>query len=109
MQSRDMIIAALNADPTATPADKKRILAAIEDRPTRKEKMFTSKRACELLDDISLATLRRLERRGVLTPVRYSKRKLRWRESELRDFLENGITTGDEALDSKRGRDEQRA
>lgn len=91
MQSRDMIIAALNADPTATPADKKRILDAIENKPIRKEKMLTTKQACELLDDCHPITLRRLEQRGVLTPVRYSKRKLRWRESELLEFLENGI------------------
>ncbi len=100
MQSRDMIIAALNADPTATPADKKRILAAIEDKPTRKEKMLTTKQACELLGGIHQITLRRLEQRQILTPVRYSKRRLRWKESELLDFLSIGISKQDIAMNS---------
>lgn len=91
MQSREIIVAALNADPTATPAQKRRILDAIEDKPARKEKTLTTKQACELLGDIHPITLRRLEQRQILTPVRYSKRKLRWRETELLDFLNNGI------------------
>lgn len=92
MQSKDMIIAALNADPTATPAQKRRVLDALNDTQQRKDRMLSTRQACELLGGIHPITLRRLEKRQVLIPVRYSKRKLRWRESALIEFLENGIT-----------------
>jgi hypothetical protein len=95
MQSRDIITAALNADHTVTPAHKKRILAAIEGKPKRPDKQLTTKQACELLEGIHPITMGRLEKRGHLTPIRYSKRKIRWRESELLEFLESGITRGE--------------
>ena len=98
MQSKDIIVAALNADPTATPAQKRRVLDALSDTQQRKDRMLSTRQACELLGGIHTITLRRLEKRGILTPVRYSKRKLRWRESQLTEFLANGIT-GSEVCD----------
>jgi predicted DNA-binding transcriptional regulator AlpA len=92
--TREIVKVAINNDPTMQPDERRKFIALLNGQSTSpKEKLLTTKEACQILGVVALS-LRRYEQRGLITPVRYSKRKLRWRESEIREFHEMGIEAG---------------
>ena len=76
---------ALAADPAITLEHQKRILDAIL-KPTITSRLLTTRQACQVLDPdhpLHPVTLRRYEKKGLLHPVRYSARYIRWPEAEI--------------------------
>jgi len=63
------------------------ILKAARGAADRKPQPLTAKQACEILGCCT-ATLRRMERRGVIAPRRLSKRMLRYERTEIEALLE---------------------
>lgn len=93
IQTRQIIEAAIKSDPTATPEQKKRVLDALKDRPQNaRPKLITRKQAAELLD-CCVMTVKRMEKRGHLTPVRFSARRVRLNEAEVLSVSCSGIQT----------------
>ena len=92
MQTRQIIETAIKSDPTATPEQKKRVLDALKETPPNtRPKLITRKQATELLDDCCVMTVKRLEKRGHLTPLRFSARRVRLDEAEVLNFARLGI------------------
>ena len=74
----------------ATPAERKRILAALKDGPQHSgETLITTKAAAGILD-VSPKTVFRYDRVGLLHAIRRSKRCIRWRKSEVDQLAING-------------------
>jgi predicted DNA-binding transcriptional regulator AlpA len=83
-----IIIAALDADPTATPEEKARIKAALLPASV-KPRLLTRKQVAELLG-VHVETVKRYTRNGLLNPVNFTARALRYPEAEVFDFMQNG-------------------
>lgn len=96
MQSAPIIETTIENDPTATPEQKRQIRAIIHGGQ-KKRRLVTTKRACSANDDCHPITLRRLAKRGILHPVYYSRRKVRWDLDEVEAFANNGIEMASEA------------
>ena len=92
MQTRQIIEAAINSDPTATPEERKRILNALNDTQ-KKVTPITTRRACEILG-IHPVTLRRYAKQGKLTPIRYNARRIRWNLESVERFASEGVLNG---------------
>ena len=68
----------------------KRVLDELYDRAfDKKPKLLNTRQAAELTN-MHPVTLRQLALKGVLKPIRYSARKIRWPEDMLLDYLYNG-------------------
>ena len=92
MECIKIIRVALESDPTATPEDRRRILAAL--RPSKKEriKTITTAAAAEILET-HICTVRRWGKQGLLTPIRLSSRKIRWSLDEAERLASSGAPT----------------
>lgn len=92
MNCLSAIRAVLESDPTATPEDRRRILAAL--RPSKKEriKTITTAAAAEILET-HICTVRRWGKQGLLTPIRLSSRKIRWSLDEVERLASSGAPT----------------
>lgn len=89
MQSAAIIKSIIEGDETATPEEVKRVLKAIS-MSREPMKGITTKQACSILG-CTPCTLRRYEKNGYIAGVRYSARHVRWDETNIRHFAENGI------------------
>ena len=90
MQTRQIIEAAINSDPTATPEERKRILNALNDTQ-KKVTPITTRQACEILGGIHPVTLRRYAKQGKLTAIRYTARRIRWSLESVERFAREGV------------------
>jgi len=91
MQHRQIIEAAIKSDATATPEQVQRVLNALKEKPTNtRPKLISRKQTSELLD-CCVMTVKRMEKRGLLTPIRFSARRVRIKESQVLDLMQNGI------------------
>jgi len=88
MQNRAIIEAAINSDPTATPEEKARVLAAMNPAKAN-QKMITKKAVAELLG-VHIQTVNSYTRRGLLRPVKFTKRAVRYSEADVLHFQQNG-------------------
>ena len=89
--TREIVKAAINNDPSMQPDERRKFIALLNGKSANpKDRLLTTRQACEILGVVPLS-LRRYEQRGLIKPVRYSKRKLRWKESMIRDFYDMGI------------------
>ena len=66
-----------------------KIVATLNGKEATKSRLLTTRQAAEFLD-MHPVTLRALGLSGVLNPIRYSARKLRWPEDMLSEYLYNG-------------------
>jgi len=73
-----------------TPEQKQRLLNALKEKPTTRPTLIQRKKAAEILDCCTM-TIKRLEKRGALTPIRFSARRVRLDEVQVLDFARNGI------------------
>ena len=91
MQTKQIIETAITNDPTATPEQVRRVLDALREKPANtKPKLITRKQAAAILD-CCVMTIKRLEKRGHLTPIKFSERRVRLNESQVWDFARNGV------------------
>lgn len=68
----------------------KRIIDVLYDKASsNKPKLLNTRQAAELTQ-MHPVSLRQLAQKGILKPIRYSARKLRWPEDMLLDYLYNG-------------------
>lgn len=88
MQNRAIIEAIVNSDPTATTEEKARVMAALNPAKTN-QKMITKKAVAELLG-VHLQTVNNYTQRGLLRPVKFTKRAVRYAEAEILHFQQNG-------------------
>jgi hypothetical protein len=86
-----IILAALESDPTATPEERRRILAALRPTQAGRVKTITTAAAAEILDT-HICTVRRWGKQGLLTPIRISSRKIRWRLDEVERLASSGAS-----------------
>lgn len=89
--SRSTLQTVLDVDNTLTEIEKKLIHQAIGNAGQVRRKLISTKEACEILGVCSM-TLRRYEQKGLLTPIRYTPRKIRWDQDEIEAFKNCGIT-----------------
>jgi len=80
-QTTRTIEAVLDSSTDITPEVKSRIMALLKGKQPRSP-MVTRKEACQTLG-VCTATLRRYELRGILNPVRLSKRNIVYRASDI--------------------------
>ena len=73
-----------------TPEQLKRIRQLEKPQNTR-PKLITRKQAATDYLDCCVMTIKRLEKRGFLTPIRFSARRVRLDEAEVLEFARNGI------------------
>ena len=62
------------------------LLAMLKPRPARRERMLTTRAACQLAG-VCKKTLFRWEAKGYLHPKRVTPSRIRWPQSELETFL----------------------
>jgi predicted DNA-binding transcriptional regulator AlpA len=88
--TREKIELILEIDQTVTKEERKHFNRGLraENGNTRRT-LITTKEACEILG-VSSMTLSRYEKRGYLSPIRYTQRKIRWDRDDIYDFLNNG-------------------
>ena len=95
-----IINTAINADQTVTPAERKKILAALNPTQLEKVKLLTTRETCEVLG-ITRRTLHSWDLQGRAHAIRRSSRCIRYLESEILRLA----TEGDPNLESERGRE----
>jgi hypothetical protein len=83
---------------SATDEQLKQVAAIFSGKPKRRT-LITTPQACAILDNCHPITLQRYEKRGLLHPIRFSKRKKRFDLDEVETLASNGanITGGAEA------------
>lgn len=89
MTNRAIIEAAIKADPTATTEEKARLLAAllpITDKP----KMISRKEVAAMMG-VHVESVKRYTRAGLLKPVHFTARAVRYPEAEVLDFMRRGV------------------
>jgi hypothetical protein len=89
MQSEGIIRAALLSDPSMTAEQRERILTALKDPAPIRPKMLTRKQVAERLE-VHSETVKRYGKKGLLHPVRFTARAVRYLESEVLDFMREG-------------------
>ena len=78
--------AALLSAGIADPAERSEAIAALKERADRRDKMLTTRAACQLAE-VNPKTLFRWERKGYLHPRRITPSRVRWSRNELETFL----------------------
>ena len=81
------------ADPEADDATVERIVAACKAPPPRRN-LIDVKEACAILggkNPISRMTLYKWTKRGILHPIRYSTRNIRYDRNEIETIAQNGV------------------
>ena len=74
----------------ATPEEQKRILNAAKDPTPEKQIMLTRKEVAARLG-LHTETIKRYGRNGLLHPVRFTARAVRYSEAEILDFMRKGV------------------
>ena len=87
--TKAIINAAIEGDATLTPEQRVRITEAINPKPKIKPRLGTTKEAARILS-ISTVTLRKYAKQGLLSPVRYTRRRIRWDLNEIESFRDQG-------------------
>ena len=86
-----IIRAAIGSDATISREQKDEIQAVLNPQASsQKRTLITTKMASEILE-VSVVTLRKYEKRGLLTPIRYTARRIRWDRSEVETFKMQGV------------------
>ncbi|MFC1762223.1 helix-turn-helix transcriptional regulator [Planctomycetota bacterium] len=88
--TKTIIEAAMNGDATLTQEQRATIAAALNPGKKEKPKLITTKQAAKVLD-VSTVTLRKYEKQGLLHPIRYTRRRIRWDLNEVEAFRDRGL------------------
>ena len=96
-KTQTAIETAMDIDTTITPEEEKHLKRALGGRSGKQRRtLITTKEASKLLE-CHPATLRRYERQGLITPIRYSKRYIRWDYDDILELKYNGIPSENDA------------
>ena len=89
--TKTIIEAALGSDATITHDEKRKIQSALDPGASSpKRTLITTEQAAEIVG-VSTVTLRQYEKKGLLTPIRYSARRIRWDRDEVEAFRRQGV------------------
>ena len=89
MQNRSIIEAAIKSDPTATPEEKARLMAAL--LPAKETPRLITRKEVAALLGVHVETVKRYTRAGLLKPVKFTARAVRYPEAEVLHFMQNGV------------------
>jgi hypothetical protein len=90
LQTKGTLRTVLDLDETLTKDETKHIKRALGDTGGKQRRvLITTKEACEILGVCRL-TLSRYEHRGLITPIRYTQRRIRWDMDDLEEFKNAG-------------------
>ena len=89
MQSAPIIRATIQSDPSIPSEQRERLLAALEPSKPATEKMITRLDVAGMLN-CHPETVKRYGKKGLLHPVRFSARAVRYPESEVLSLMRNG-------------------
>lgn len=84
------IVMLLRADSTVGEEKMKEVLAACRREQRKHRKLITARKAAEILGCCT-ASVKRYARRGILTPIRFSARKVRYDQDEIEAFANEGL------------------
>jgi len=84
------IEAILAADPTVPPELAQRVKAVCQEKAIRPGPKITARAAAEILG-VHVRTLARYAREGKLHPIRLSRRRIRYAQSEVEAFAAEGM------------------
>lgn len=98
-QTIEAIRMLLTADPTVDELKRRDVLAAC-NRVQRHRKLVTARKAAETLG-CHPKTVERYAKRGLLTVIRFSARKLRYDLDELEAFASDGLDAARHKEDGK--------
>jgi MerR HTH family regulatory protein len=87
----------ISLDPETTPEQKKVALNALKGTASKRRRLGTAKDAAGILK-IHVKTLRQYEKRGLVTSIRYSRRKVRYDLDEIENLAFTGIETNGEKV-----------
>jgi predicted DNA-binding transcriptional regulator AlpA len=73
-----------------TPEEQKRLMAAAKDPASQTLKMLTRKQVASMLG-CHIETIKRYSRNGLLRPVKFTARAVRYSEQEILDFMGKGV------------------
>ena len=79
----------ISADPEADEATITRVVEACK-KPQKRD-LITSKEACSILGGITRMTLFHWTKKGILHPVRYSTKSMRYDRSEVEKIANVGV------------------
>jgi predicted DNA-binding transcriptional regulator AlpA len=81
----------VQADPSADADTLDRILAACKP-PQKKRDLITAKEACNLIGGgITRMTLYKWQKRGMVHPIRFTARNIRFDRAEIENLANNGV------------------
>jgi len=75
----------------ASEAEKARILKAAKDPTSQALKMLTRKQVASMLG-VHIETIKRYGRKGLLHPVKFTARAVRYPEAEILNFMRTGVS-----------------
>ena len=89
--TKTIIEAALGSDATISRERKDEIQSVLNPQASSQKRiLITTKKASEILE-VSVVTLRKYEKRGLLTPIRYTARRIRWDRKDVETFKMQGV------------------
>ena len=91
MKTKEVIRTLAQTANDLDPATCKALLAVI-DGEKRRSRLLSTKAAAEMLG-VHVATLRLYGKQGLLTPVRFTARKIRWSEEDISTFMMTGASS----------------
>lgn len=95
--TKTILISAFNSDPTRTDEEQALFNKLLKGAAGR-SKLLTTKQAAEFLN-VHPVTLRGWAGKpGFPSPVRYTVRKIRWKEDQLLEFQQNGKVITDDQI-----------
>lgn len=90
-QTKTQIKICISADNTITNDEQKHIDRALGRNNGRTRKALISTKEAASLLECSVMTLYRYEKKGSVSAIRYSARKIRWDKDEVTSFRDNGF------------------
>ena len=89
--TKTIIETIVGGDATISPEQKQRIQSVLNPQASSPKRiLITTKQAAEILE-ISTVTLRNYEKKELLTPIRYTARRIRWDRDEVETFKRQGV------------------
>jgi len=92
VNTKAVIEAAIGGDATITKEQKDKIKSILTPKAScsAKRSLITTKQAASILD-VSTVTLRKYAKKGLLKPIRYTARRIRWDRDEIELFKSQGV------------------
>jgi len=86
----------VESDASITPEHRREIIKVCSRDPSRRRKRLGTAREVSVLLGCCSRTVERYARQGLLKPIRYSPRKIRYDMDEVERLVEQGIDGGED-------------